>query len=515
MRSTGRVARVRVARMIEASGGLLWLGAAASMATGPADAPMDLAIAVLGMGGVLCGLGLEAAQWNVLGRGGRAAVAVATVGSAAMLGPWVMVLGGIVATLAGTALAAMGQLRGPARAPSLGLPLLVGAVVTVGVLPGTVPWIACAFGLGHVAAAAAGDRPWGHWAGPAAGAGSAAALTAIVAGVAVGSGAIAIPRDTGQPARTGPLPQLAVVVDTDMQPDDWLALLYLSSEPDVEIRAVTVDAGAVIGCAAGVGIARDLLAAVGQANVPVACGPPVAPGGTPFPSAWSHDVLSVAASLGWTPDDGDPAGWTFPSGDAVDVLRAAIAAGPVTIVSLGPPTNIAALLADPTWDRRNVARLVQMAGAVDVAGNVETLPAVEWNAAVDPHALAAVLASGLDITLVSLDGTNDVPVRTVTIDRWTADQSTPAASLAGRVLETQRTFAASGGYYAWDVLTAVVAREPGVVRTSRANLRVSMDPAEAGRTVRDPAGSAVLVALDADTGTFERIFLDAIRGRAR
>ena len=344
---------------------------------------------------------------------------------------------------------------------------------------------------------------------------AAGALAVVIAGVAVATGSVALPGGPAQHTRSGPLPHLAVIVDTDMQPDDWLALIYLASEPDVEIRAVTVDAGAVIGCRAGVGIARDLLAAVGETRVPVACGPPTGPGGTPFPAEWGPEILAIAASLGWTADDGDPSGWVVPAGDAIDVLRLAIARGPVTLVSLGPPTNIAALLADPAWDRHNVLRLVQMAGAVDVRGNAEPLPAVEWNAAVDPAALAAVLASDLDITLVSLDGTNHVPVRTSTIQRWTADRSTPAAALAARILDSQRAFAATGGYYTWDVLTAVVAREAEVVRTTRVSLSVSTSPTEAGRTVRDPAGSAVQVAFDADAEAFERIFLAAIQGRAR
>jgi len=197
------------------------------------------------------------------------------------------------------------------------------------------------------------------------------------------------------------------------------------------------------------------------------------------------------------------------------LLRAAVEDGPITIVSLGPSTNVARLLDDPTWDRANVDRIVQMAGAVDVRGNVESLPSVEWNAAVDPAALATVLASEIEVVLVSLDGTSYVPVRTADIDRMTADRSTPAAALAAQVLDSQREFAKSGGYYMWDVLAATTARQPDVVRVESIPLRVSLDPREAGRTVRDPAGHATLVTVEADADGFERIFLDALLGRSR
>ncbi len=515
MKPMHHTTRKQIARLVEAAGGLLWLAASAVFAIGPEDQEASIAILVLAAAGVACGLGLAVWQWGTLARGSRVAVAVATAGSAAMVGPWILVLAGLLATIVGTALVAIGRLRGPGRARTLGLPLLIGAIATIGVFPGTMPWIAGAFGAGHVAAAIIGAGPLARRAGPALAAGAAAALAAVVLSVALTTGSFALPTGTTQPARTGPLPHLAIIVDTDMLPDDWLALIYLASEPDIEIRAVTVASGAILGCEAGVGIARDLLAAVGKNGVPVACGPRPGPGGIPFPPEWLHDTLAAAASLGWTPDDGDPPGTLAVSGDAVDVLRTAINEGPVTIVSLGPPTNVRALLADPAWDRNNVTRLVQMAGAVDVPGNVEPLPSVEWNAAVDPAALAAVLASGLNVTLVSLDATNDVPVRTSTIDRWTADRSTSAAVLAARLLDTQRAFAAAGGYYTWDVLAAVAAREPHVAQTSRVSLRVSTGPGEAGRTIRDPAGSPVLVALHADASAFERIFLDALLGRAR
>jgi inosine-uridine nucleoside N-ribohydrolase len=321
--------------------------------------------------------------------------------------------------------------------------------------------------------------------------------------------------------RSGPLPALDVVVDTDMLPDDWLAILYLASEPNVTIRAVTVADGSVVGCAAGVAIARDLLADVGEAQVPVACGPPASPGGTPFPAEWAEGTVSVARSLGWTADDGDPPGAPTDPTDAISLIRKVVADGPVTIVSLGPPTNVAALFSDPTWDRKGIERIVQMAGAVDVPGNVEAfgsvkaMPSVEWNAAVDPVALATVLDGEVEVILVSLDGTNSVPLRPADVARMTADRSTKAATILASILESQREFAEAGGYYLCDVLGAVTTRQSDVARIESIPVRVSLASGEAGRTVRDPAGREVRVTMEADAEGFERILLDAVLGRAR
>jgi inosine-uridine nucleoside N-ribohydrolase len=253
----------------------------------------------------------------------------------------------------------------------------------------------------------------------------------------------------------------------------------------------------------------------------VACGPPASPGGTPFPAEWAAGTVSVAKSLGWTADDGDPPGAPTGPTDAVSLLRTVIADGPVTIVSLGPPTNIADLFDDPTWDRKGIERIVQMAGAVDVPGNVEAsgsvkaMPAVEWNAAVDPAALATILDSEFEVVLVALDGTNSVPLRPADIDRLTPDRSTIAASIMSTILDSQREFAQAGGYYLWDALAAVAARRPDAARIERIPLRVSLVAGEAGRTVRDPAGREVSVTVEADAEGFERILLDALLGRAR
>ena len=504
-----------IARAIEAAGGLLWLAAVAAIVAAPTDDAGPLVYEALAAGAILCAVGLAGWRWGSLGRASRVAIAVAAVGGVAIAGLWPILVIGILAALGGTVIVAIGLSRGPQRTRAVGIPLLAGSVAAAATFGGASSF-AAAFGLGHLIGAAIGSDRSGRlrvW--PTVASACAAALAVVVVSTALASGVVRLPSGVTASVRTGPLPTLAVVIDTDMQPDDWLAILYLASEPGIEIRAVTVDGGAVMGCDAGVAIARDILADVGEADVPVACGPPPSPGGTPFPSEWARSTRAIASSIGWTPDDGDPPGTPTATRDAVALLRMALDDGPITIVSLGPPTNVARLLDDPTWDRSNVDRIVQMAGAVDVPGNVEPLPSVEWNAAVDPAALATVLASDIEVVLVSLDGTNHVPIRPANIDRMVSDRSTPAAALSARILDTQRGFAASGDYYWWDVLAAIAARQPDIVRVERIPLRVATDPTEAGRTIRDPGGHEVLVSVDADPDGFERILLDALLGRAR
>lgn len=96
------------------------------------------------------------------------------------------------------------------------------------------------------------------------------------------------------------------------------------------------------------------------------------------------------------------------SADAADLLASiASDAHPVTIIALGPLTNLAAAIERHDGFAQHVAGVITMGGAVDVGGNA-TDDIAEWNYFIDPTAVDVVLRSGIPVTMVPLDATHDV-----------------------------------------------------------------------------------------------------------
>ena len=185
-----------------------------------------------------------------------------------------------------------------------------------------------------------------------------------------------------------------IIIDTDMALDDWLAILYLLQRPEVDVLAVTVTGAGEAHCEPGVQNALGLLALAGNPDIPIACGRETPlQGDHTFPQ-WLRDYVDTLLGLE-LPANPNPA---F-DGSAVDLLTSAIqeSSEKVTVVTLGPLTNIAeAFETDPTLIG-NIEMIYIMGGAVDVPGNVGFMvsgnDAAEANIYVDPSAAAAVLAN--------------------------------------------------------------------------------------------------------------------------
>jgi purine nucleosidase len=172
---------------------------------------------------------------------------------------------------------------------------------------------------------------------------------------------------------------IPVLLDVDTGIDDALALLYACASPDAELVAVTC----LSGNAALVDTERNtraVLELVGRGEVDVAAGRP-----TPLLRALeitpeTHGPRGLG--YGELPDPSTPASALF--GPDVIVEAARRRPGELTLVTLGPLTNLAiALLAEPALPRL-LRRWVCMGGAFRVPGN--TTPVSEWNVHCDPEA---------------------------------------------------------------------------------------------------------------------------------
>lgn len=306
---------------------------------------------------------------------------------------------------------------------------------------------------------------------------------------------------SAQTPTTDPIP---VVIDSDMISDDWMAALFVLNDPAFSVKAITVSGtGFAADCAAGVRAALGILALTDYGDVPVSCGAESPLMGDNAPPAEWRTTVEMVEELG-LPDGGKP----VPQ-DAVALFTSTIedSPEPVTVLALGPLTNVgAALEATPTLVE-NIEMVYVMGGAVDVDGSFvsDENTVAEWNIYCDPHAARLVFESGAPITLVPLDATNDVPVTPEFVTRLDAEQTTPEAEFVAALLASNAESIESGNYYFWDPLAAVVMSDPTLVTLTPRDVTVVDIPGsrDDGRTKPVANGSEILVATAPDGEALE------------
>ena len=307
---------------------------------------------------------------------------------------------------------------------------------------------------------------------------------------------------------------IRLLIDTDMGADDIVAIATLLREPGVEVVGITVSGTGLAHCAGGLYTARALVTALADGPIPAACGRGAALGpAQPFPEEWR-----AGADSGYginLPAPAAPPDRRTAEQFIVDLASAGDRQ--LTILTLGPLTNIAmALRLDPALVGR-IDRLVAMAGAIDVPGNVSPQdggsgsPTAEWNLHADPTAAAEVLAAGLDLTLVSLDATNDVPLTADIVSVLEADHAAAPADIVFE-LYARNGYLVNGDQYLWDPLAAVALLHPEVVTVRDATVRVvEGDGLDGGRLLEDTGGASLRTATGADSAAFQELFLAALR----
>ncbi len=301
-----------------------------------------------------------------------------------------------------------------------------------------------------------------------------------------------------------------VIFDADMAHEDMFSALFLLSHPNVDVKAITVSGTGEAHCEAGVANALGLVYVSGHADIPVTCGSETPlMGNHVFPAEWRHgadDAYGVDI----------PAGGTASTLSAADLIVDIVQGSneKITIVAVGPLTNVAEALQKTPEISANIEAIYIMGGALEVDGNVGNSGVgienkyAEWNIYIDPAAANIVLRSGVPIILVPLDATQDVPVTRNFHKALGKNLNTPTANLVYELLTANLDFVDSGGFQFWDSLTAAIFTDETIASFQDFSVVVVEDEgSESGRTKPDSNGVNIKAAVRADQDKFEKLFL--------
>ncbi|MGW7532424.1 nucleoside hydrolase [Amycolatopsis sp. NPDC054798] len=277
-----------------------------------------------------------------------------------------------------------------------------------------------------------------------------------------------------------------MIIDTDTASDDAVALLMALRHPDVTVEAITVVAG-------NVPVDQGVQNALYTAELAGAGGVPVYRGAE-RPLLVEQATAQHVHGKDGMGDLGLPLhGRTAAAGHAVDALIATAErhAGEVTLVALGPLTDLAIAVSREPRLAQWVTRCVVMGGTGDGRGNIT--PVAEFNVWADPHAAQMVMRSGLPLEIVGWD----ISRKHAVFDDAELDELRRLGPLAEFAVDINRTvsvFARTSSKLAGldlpDPIAMAVALDPGVA-TRKAALPVQIDTADGlgrGQTVIDHTG---------------------------
>ena len=294
-----------------------------------------------------------------------------------------------------------------------------------------------------------------------------------------------------------------VILDTDPGVDDAMALLFILRAPDLELAAVTTVFGNV-DVEQSTRNALTVLDVARRADIPVAQG-----SGQPL---WRE--RRVAGSIGH--GQNGLGGFNLPGPSAkpvkeraaeLIVRRVMSAPGEISLIAVGPLTNLAlATLLEPRI-ASNVRELVIMGGSATVAGSAT--PVAETNMASDPEAGRIVFHAGFPLTMVGLD----VTLQVVMSPEYLLDLKSSAGPEGEFIYAIAEQYASDYGRRTGrpgcpvhDASAAVYALEPSCFTTERCFVDVETRSDLAfGQTIADrhghwgrPPNVNVCIGVDAD-----------------
>jgi purine nucleosidase len=192
-----------------------------------------------------------------------------------------------------------------------------------------------------------------------------------------------------------------IIIDTDPGQDDAVAILLALASPELEVLGITAVAGNVPLPLTELN-ARKIIELAGRPDIPVfaGCDRPLARKLVTAEHVHGRSGLDGIE----LPDPSIPSQPQHAVDFIIDTLRRE-PVGTVTLVPIGPLTNIAEAFRRAPDIIARVQEIVLMGGAYFEVGNIT--PAAEFNIYVDPEAAAEVFAAGAPLVLMPLDATHE------------------------------------------------------------------------------------------------------------
>ena len=248
-----------------------------------------------------------------------------------------------------------------------------------------------------------------------------------------------------------------VILDVDPGIDDALAILLAIRSPELDVRAITVVFGNVE-LTLGVSNALKILELAGRTDIPVGRGEAAPLVGEPLTAKNVHGENGIGnVSLP------EPKAKLY-EGGALRLIAETLGASsePVTLLPVGPLTNIALFLKAYPELRPKIREIVSMGGSAAAPGTVR--PTVSFNILNDPEAAAIVYRSGIPVTMVGLDVTSKTVLIPERVSAF-AQSSDPVERFVGAVVAFHRNVRGAEGVVVHDPLAVGAVIDPSFVAT--------------------------------------------------
>jgi inosine-uridine nucleoside N-ribohydrolase len=273
-----------------------------------------------------------------------------------------------------------------------------------------------------------------------------------------------------------------IIIDTDPGIDDAMAILFALKSPALQVVGLTTIFGNVHTPLATENALR-LIEIADQPHIPVAQGailPLIVP-------------LNYVADFVHGQDGLGNINYPTPKGRAIDQPAAQFIVemimahpGEITLVPLGPLTNLALAIALEPRIVDEVAEVVLMGGAALVNGNVS--PAAEANIVHDPHAADVVFSAGWPVTMVGLDVTVQTEMTADYLASLAVDGS-PLGQFVHQItnfyVEFHRSWYGIDGAHTHDPSAVAYVIDPTLFSTITGPVRVVTEGLAVGQTIVD------------------------------